>query len=131
VRNLCLFKRSVAEKIGYADANFWPGGYFEDNDYCKRARMAGVKACGLAHSAYFHFWSRTIHQEGGSTTGTTFDRNGEFYGVKWGGPFDHERYAEPFDGKPYLLDGWIAQRPSLRISDRKNEGAIVEYWSRL
>lgn len=67
VRNLCLFKRSVFEKLGYADVNFWPGGYFEDNDYCRRAMLAGVKACGLRHSSYFHFWSRTIHQGSGET----------------------------------------------------------------
>ena len=42
VRNLCLFKRSVFEKIGYADVNFYPGGYFEDNDYCVRGHRAGV-----------------------------------------------------------------------------------------
>jgi GT2 family glycosyltransferase len=62
VRNLCLFKKSVFDKIGYADVNFFPGGYFEDNDYARRAVNAGIKSCALSHSQYFHFWSRTIYQ---------------------------------------------------------------------
>ncbi len=128
VRNLCLFKRSVAEKIGYADANFWPGGYFEDNDYCTRALRAGIKACGLKESSYFHFWSRTIHQAGGgSTTPKYFSRNGQFYSHKWGGGFGAEKFTLPFDGKPYMVNG--ATLPTtLKISDRKDEAAIIEYW---
>ena len=40
------------EKLGYFDANFWPNGYFSDNDYARRANLIGVRACGLAHAAY-------------------------------------------------------------------------------
>jgi GT2 family glycosyltransferase len=133
VRNLCLFKRSVFEKIGYADVNFWPGGYFEDNDYCKRARSAGVKACGLEHSAYFHFWSRTIHQ-GEGTQPRQFQNNAGFYATKWGGGFDAERYQLPFGGSPY---GYCDPEKGisfhhgdgrLKIDSRASEPAIVEYW---
>lgn len=133
VRNLCLFKRSVFEKIGYADVNFWPGGYFEDNDYCTRARKAGVKACGLQHSAYFHFWSRTIHQ-GEGTQPRQFQNNAAFYATKWGGGFDHETFNLPFNGQPYELnpkpptyDGPVLPE-RLKIEDRSQETAIVEYW---
>jgi GT2 family glycosyltransferase len=122
VRNLCLFKRSVFEKIGYADVNFWPGGYFEDNDYCTRARKAGVKACGLAHSAYFHFWSRTIHQ-GDGTKPRQFQNNAAFYETKWGGGFDHERYELPFNGVDQVLGPG-----ALKVVSRDQEGALVEYW---
>lgn len=129
VRNLCLFKRSVFDKIGYADANFWPGGYFEDNDYCTRARKAGIRACGVAHSAYFHFWSRTIHQGSGSTTSRHFQNNARYYGMKWGGSFDHEAYDRPFEGHGWNLGPEDIVLPgSLKISNRKDERRIIEYW---
>lgn len=130
VRNLCLFKRSVFEKIGYADVNFWPGGYFEDNDACTRARKAGVKACGLAHSAYFHFWSRTIHQ-GEGTNSRQFQRNAAFYATKWGGGFDHEAFHQPFNGQPYELGGFRGAAilsGALKIDHRDDEAAIVKHW---
>lgn len=115
VRNLCLFKRSVFDALGYADVNFWPGGYFEDNDYCVRAHRAGVRACTLPHSAYFHFWSRTIHQGNGSTTSTHFNRNAAYYAQKWGGPVD----AETRRDTPWF------------IGSRAGETQAIQYWSTL
>jgi GT2 family glycosyltransferase len=117
VRNLTLFKRSVFDKIGYADVNFWPGGYFEDNDYCRRALLSNVQGCGLGNSVYFHFWSRTIHQGvEGTTTSTHFARNGDYYIEKWGGPFMLEKYSLPFNGNP------------IKIDNRDNEAARIGYW---
>lgn len=126
VRNLTLFKRSVFDKIGYADPNFWPGGYFEDNDYCRRALLAAVKACGLHHSAYFHFWSRTINQGPHATDGRRhahFQLNEQFYRTKWGGPFGAERYALPFDG------GVAVHPAKVKIADRALEQQIIDFWS--
>lgn len=133
VRNLTLFRRSVFEKIGYADVNFWPGGYFEDNDYCRRAMLAGVKACGLHHSAYFHFWSRTINQGPHASDGrhhARFQRNDQFYRTKWGGPFGLEEYALPFDGKSYSLAPEICWPGEVKIADRELEAQIIDCWSR-
>lgn len=120
VRNLCLFKRSVFEKIGYADVNFWPGGYFEDNDYCTRARLTGIKACGLRSSAYFHFWSRTIHQVdgAGSANDFYFGHNQTYYREKWGGDFGKENLNKPIP-------------TPLRISSRVREDGIIEHWRKL
>lgn len=115
VRNLCLFKRTVFDKIGYADVNFWPGGYFEDNDYFMRARRAGIIACTLRSALYFHFWSRTIHQQGGSTTPKYFERNRKYYELKWGGPVNHEQLTLPA-GMP------------LNIQTREDEGRIIRHW---
>lgn len=128
VRNLCLFKRSVAEKLGYADVNFWPGGYFEDNDYCLRAVQAGIRGCTLPHAAYFHFWSRTIHQAGGgSTTGGHFERNRQYYLLKWGGDPTREAYSRPFDGN-YRHRPNAATRGDLLIDSRADETAVANYW---
>jgi GT2 family glycosyltransferase len=131
VRNLTLFKRSVFEKIGYADVNFWPGGYFEDNDYCRRALLAGVKACGLHHSAYFHFWSRTINQGPHATDDrrhVRFQRNEQFYKTKWGGPFGEETYATPFGGIPAEPE-CLTQGREIKIGDRELESQIIGFWS--
>lgn len=131
VRNLCLFKRSVFAKIGYADVNFFPGGYFEDNDYCRRANLAGVKACGLPRSAYFHFWSRTIHQGVGKTANDFyFGQNANFYSTKWGGGWGNESFEKPFDGKPHALSN-VALDPSIGIFGRTREVPTINHWRQL
>jgi len=106
IRNLTLFKRSAFEKVGYADVNFFPNGYFEDNQYCERLDYAGVSACGLAEAAFFHFWSRTIHQNASRDHGKYFVRNEEYL-KKW------------------------KQNPLWKISSREMEDAIIKYWSTL
>jgi len=113
VRNLALFKRSVFEKIGYADVNFWPNGYFEDNDAARRANIAGVKSCGLSHAAYFHFWSRTIHQGEDRGHAKYFIRNMDYYKLKWGGAVGSES-ASPVT--------------SLKIPSREGEEQTINYW---
>lgn len=131
VRNLTLFKRSVFEQIGYADVNFWPGGYFEDNDYARRAVNAGLRGCGLPHSVYFHFWSRTIHQgphRENTRRHVQFQRNEIFYRTKWGGSFASEAYALPFGGAPFALPPDLILPSTIKIPDRLQEAAIISYW---
>lgn len=130
VRNLSLFKRSVFEKIGYADVNFWAGGYFEDNDYCTRGRLAGIKGCGLTASAYFHFWSRTIHQGGkGEEHHRQFRNNSAYYEAKWGGGFEREAWSLPFNGKYFTLKDGVHLPGSLNITSRENEEEIIQHWA--
>lgn len=103
IRNMTLFKRSAFQKVGYADVNFWPNGYFEDNQACDRFDHFGVSACGLAEAAFFHFWSRTIHQNVDRPHHKYFERN-------------HEYYEE-----------WKAN-PVWRIADRSGEDAAIRKW---
>ena len=131
VRNLALFKRSVFDKTGYADVNFWPNAYFEDNDAARRANLCGVKACGLSEAAYFHFWSRTIHQGSERNHGKFFTRNSGHYAHKWGGPVGGERYSQPYDGRGFLLSPDIFLDPAMRIADRNDERTIIRYLSTL
>lgn len=132
VRNLAMFKRSVYEKTGYADVNFWSNGFYEDNDAARRANLCGVKACGLSGSAYFHFWSRTFHQgEKKRPNALYFERNGGHYVHKWGGPVGGERYALPYDGRGMELAPGIFLEPKLKIDSREQEAAIIDYWSKL
>lgn len=131
IRNFTLFKRSAFEKAGYADVNFFPNGYAEDNDYALRCDKLGVSACGLLDAPFFHFWSRTIHQNAQRDHGTFFNRNMGHYVHKWGGPVGGERYAQPYDGRGMELAPGIFLRPDMKIDSREQEAAIIEYWSKL
>lgn len=128
IRNFTLFKRSAFEKAGYADVNFFPNGYFEDNDYAIRCDKLGVSACGLSEAAFFHFTSRTIHQNVSRDHGGYFSRNGGQYVHKWGGPVGGERYDLPYHGDPYELAPGLLLPGALKIESRDQEDAIIEYW---
>lgn len=114
IRNLTLFKRSSFEKVGYADVNFWPNGYFEDNDYGRRCDLLNIKACGLKEAAFFHFTSRTIKQGEQRDHGKYFERNRSYYRDKWGGELGRE-----------------TKTPELKIGSREHEAATIEHWSKL
>ena len=133
VQNCCLFKKSVFGKLGYFDANFWPNGYFSDNDFCYRAVQAGVKGCALPHAAYFHFGSRTMHQEPSRAAihDGCFQRNAQFYQSKWGGLPDAEKFKEAFGGKTHYKLGACEPLPCepLKITTRFHENEVVGFWS--
>lgn len=133
VRNLCLFKRSVFDKIGYADVNFWPSAYFEDNCYCRRAVLAGVKGCALPHSAYFHFWSRVMHQEASrkATHDRYFQANERYYHAKWGGPVGGEKFTVPFNGKALEIAPGVIAPSGIKIGSRLHEDAMIEMWAKM
>jgi len=127
VHNLALFKKSVMDKIGYIDVNFYPA-YYEDNDYCRRAVNANINSCTVDNAIYFHFWSRTIKQGSGGSTGRFFDNNRKFYKTKWNGDFGKEMWNIPFNNKPYFLTNDIVLMPNIKIDSRKNEKKIISYW---
>lgn len=127
VHNLCLFKKSVMDKIGYIDTNFYPA-YFEDNDYIRRASFAKIKNCTLSNARYFHFWSRTIHQGSGGSTNKFFNLNAKFYKDKWGGEPGHETFTIPFNGKAFPLTHGLDLPPVLNIVSRDLEPHTVNYW---
>ncbi len=55
-------KRVVVEKIGYLDEDFFPG-YFEDVEFCLRAREAGYKVIYVPQAVLIHFQSSSIGQD--------------------------------------------------------------------
>jgi GT2 family glycosyltransferase len=127
VHNLALFKKSIFDKVGYIDVNFYPA-YYEDNDYVRRAIRAGVKSCTVDNSFYFHFWSRTIHQEQGGSNSRFFTLNRNFYIIKWGGDFGQEKYEIPFNDRPYNLAPGLTLQPVLYLKDRTLEKDIARVW---
>lgn len=110
IQNLCLYKKSIMDKVGYTDVAFYPA-YFVDNDYARRMVNAGVKSCCLASARFFHFWSRTLHQSSGGSNSGYFQNNSMYYQGKWGGAF----------GEETLL-------PNNLIDTRENEDMIIAYW---
>jgi GT2 family glycosyltransferase len=110
IQNLCLYKKSVFDKIGYTDANYFPA-YFVDNDYALRMARAGIKYCSLSNARFFHFWSRVLKQGTGGSTPHFFENNRAYYMWKWGGPLNHE-----------------LKNPDLGIFDRDYEYKVVEFW---
>jgi GT2 family glycosyltransferase len=128
VHNLALYKKSVFDKIGYIDVNFYPA-YYEDNDYARRAVNTKILSCTLRNVIYFHFWSRTIHQGSGGSDHGYFDNNRRFYKQKWSGDFASEGWKVPFDGKEYYnLGGRLVKNQGLNIQNRDDEKDIVTYW---
>lgn len=53
------FRRTLLDTVGLLDEEFWPG-YFEDTDFCFRAREAGYKIWYVPNAV-------AIHAEGAST----------------------------------------------------------------
>jgi GT2 family glycosyltransferase len=47
------FRRDVLERVGFLDQGFWPG-YFEDADFCFRAREAGHKVLYVPDAVLIH-----------------------------------------------------------------------------
>jgi GT2 family glycosyltransferase len=110
IQNLCLYKRSAFDKVGYTDVNFYPA-YFVDNDYARRLVLSGIKCCSLVNARFFHFWSRTIHQESGGSNSKYFKNNQDFYRRKWGGDFGKETH-----------------HPQIKIDSREGEVETVRRW---
>lgn len=110
IQNLCLYKKSVFDKIGYTDVNFYPA-YYIDNDYARRIVLANIKVCSMVNARFFHFWSRVINQGTGGSTHHYFENNRRYYQYKWGGDFGEE-----------------TKMPELKISNRIWEKEIIEMW---
>jgi len=130
VHNFTLYKKSVMEKLGYIDVNFYPA-YYSDNDYCRRAVNSGdIKSCTSGNSWYFHFWSRTIHEQQIDTNKHHgyFRKNREFYLAKWGGDFGQEAYTLPFNDNSAALGNEVVLYPTLNIETRDDEEKIIAFW---
>ena len=83
-----LIKRHVLEVIGYLDEIFSPG-YYEDVDYCFRAREAGFRVVYSPHSEIYHHVNVTanaMRREGPSLSQAAC-RNDRIFRERWGHRF--------------------------------------------
>lgn len=92
-----LMKRSLIERIGPFDEKFHPA-YFEDNDFHRRMKLAGVKELQVRGVSYSHVGSASLkdlspkqleehHQR--------FRMNRAYYEFKWGGIPGQETLTVP------------------------------------
>ncbi len=54
------FRRELLERVGLLDEGFWPG-YFEDTDFCLRAREAGYKVWYVPDAVLIHAETTSTH----------------------------------------------------------------------
>ncbi|MBL39628.1 MAG: hypothetical protein CMP07_14605 [Xanthomonadales bacterium] len=87
VENLAFFcvaiSRKVIDSIGLLDESF-QGGFFEDDDYCRRAVEAGFKLGIVEDSFVHHHLSASFDQLGKQRKQEIFDANKAVYERKWG-----------------------------------------------
>jgi GT2 family glycosyltransferase len=86
-------------RVGYYDEEFYPA-YYEDTDYERRCRIAGVERMELKPSAQHVGWATSRAMNDELSQHFAWQRNNyEYYMRKWGGPLGSERFLLPFDGK--------------------------------
>ena len=97
-RNFTLISSRLFDKIGYADVSFYPSGYYEDNDYCLRAHLAGAQAILAKGSWFYHFWNRSIVEADVNIDQVQKSLN--IYLKKWGSDVGKETFPLPYMDEP-------------------------------
>lgn len=92
------FTQTAWAQIGLFDENFIRA-YFEDRDYERRAALLGLTMGTLEQSDVWHYGSGTLalDPELQASNHAVFIGNRDYYGRKWGGLPDEERYPTPFN----------------------------------
>lgn len=90
---------ACVDAVGWFDENLHPM-YFEDNDYKRRMKVAGVPLHPVAGGTR-HDNSSTIGSDAryALRNQETFMENAKYYLAKWGGQPGQEKFDVPFDGK--------------------------------
>jgi len=97
--SLFTITHKAFEHIGLFDEKFYPG-YYEDNDYARRALLLGYKLVALDNVTYDHIGSATIaayDEQRKRDHHSEFSRLGQYYRDKWGGMPGQEVYTIPFN----------------------------------
>ena len=94
-----LLQKWAYSQIGAFDENFKPA-YYEDNDYDRRIKLAGLIREEVSAATFDHIGSATaksfsearwiIHH-------ASFSNNGKYYQRKWGGMPQFEQFRVPFE----------------------------------
>jgi GT2 family glycosyltransferase len=85
-------RREVYEQVGGLDESFGLG-FFEDDDYCNRARSAGWGLAIAEDVFVHHHLSASFDQVKASSRQALFEKNKAIYERKWG-PWIPHRYRE-------------------------------------
>jgi GT2 family glycosyltransferase/glycosyltransferase involved in cell wall biosynthesis len=87
-------RRQVFEQIGGLDESFGLG-FFEDDDYCNRARAAAWRLAIAEDVFVHHHLSASFDQLKASTRQALFEKNRAIYERKWGPWIPHEYRQAP------------------------------------
>lgn len=118
----------AVEMVGRWDENFWPGWY-EDNDYLRRAALLGVHTAERPMPKIDIPGARTEY----ARTKAKFDElatydhaiQARYYAAKWGGVPGEESYETPFDsGRPLL---WWPMAPNPETQRRQHAHKVTAY----
>ncbi len=77
-----LVRRDVVDRIGLLDERFGIGN-FEDDDYCRRVRAAGLR-CVIARDAFVHHHGSATFHAAGVDYAALMARNRRLFDEKWG-----------------------------------------------
>lgn len=104
-----VFKRAIIDLVGGND--FWFGpGYYDDDDWCLRIRIAGYKILIVKSSFVYHIGSVSFHEE---NLVASFENNKRKFLKKWNIKCSEERYK--------VLDRGIYNKEAYYIPIKINE----------
>ena len=97
--------------IGEFDEGFTPA-YFEDNDYCYRTILSGMRILRSQNAMFYHYGSLTQTFGRPVVPAEMFKKNRNYYAEKWGGEPGQEGYTLPWNNQAY---SWTATKQSSSI----------------
>lgn len=98
-----LLRNWAYKQVGEFDENFKPA-YFEDNDFDRRIKLAGLIREEVPTATFEHVGSATMknmRDERIVQHHASFVKNQRYFQRKWGGTPAHEQYEIPFE-RPYF-----------------------------
>lgn len=114
-----FFKKTVFEKIGFLDEGFNPI-YFEESDYCARARKAGFKVGYTAKSRVIHLVSKSTKKQTSKWQYLTVNKNRIRFMLLH---FSKKRLAKAFF--------WESLRVAKSIANMQIHWLLQAYWINL
>jgi GT2 family glycosyltransferase len=84
-----MMSSKVFKQIGLLDENFGRG-FFEDDDYCRRAEKLGLSIVCAEDVFIHHHLSASFNKMGNGEKEKLFNNNKAYYESKWGKWISHE-----------------------------------------
>lgn len=101
---------SIKNIVGLFDENFYPA-YYEDNDMIYRIKSLGYYEKKLTGLSIKHEGSATLKEQRrlgiNKDHDINFQKNAEYYVMKWGGRPLGEKYTTPYNNPDLTLKDWI------------------------
>jgi GT2 family glycosyltransferase len=94
--------RQALERVGYFDENFTPA-YYEDVDWLRRAKLAGLPVEHVGGVGATHQDSASLQHVPSEQHHKQFRANRSYYLKKWGGDRGEERWSVPFNNSSFGL----------------------------